>query len=101
IVNNSAKFIVRTPNSGNTLTLDTPGSGLLRVSGSSGGVGFESAAVGSTTAQVTLDLATNDDNSEQDSVSASAAAFLEVPTTNFKTRTGPNKPGKTITLNAQ
>jgi hypothetical protein len=106
IINNAATLtvitpFVITPNPGKNLSLDSPGAGQLRVSGSSGGVSFENVTVGSTTTQVTLDLATNDQATAQDSVSTTAATFLAVPATNFVLKTGPNVPGNTFTLDAQ
>jgi uncharacterized repeat protein (TIGR01451 family) len=99
-VNNTSTFSLVTPNSGSNLVLDTPGPGQARISGTSGGVGFENATV-STTSHVTLDLATHDTASENDTLTATAAAFLALPNTDYLLKTGPNVAGNVFNLDAQ
>ena len=99
-VNNALQFTLTTPNTSNNLLLDSPGSGQIRFSGSSGGIGFENATVG-TTAHVLIDTATNDGAAENDTITTTAAALLAVPGTDVALHTGPNVAGNVLNLDAQ
>jgi hypothetical protein len=77
-----------TPRSGNNLVLDTPGPGLLRISGASAGTSFENTSVG-TTPHVIIDAATHDMAAATDIITATAAALLAVPQTDVTLHTGP------------
>jgi parallel beta-helix repeat protein len=98
--NNAQTFTLITPLSGNLLTLDTPGLGQFRISGSSGGTAFENATVG-TTAHVVLNLAQFDVASEADTVLATAAALLAVPNTDFTLQDGIDTANNVLFLDAQ
>jgi hypothetical protein len=100
IVNGTPAFTLTTPQSGNSLTLDTPESGQLRVSGSSAGVAFENVTVSSTPI-IVLNLASNDAAGETDTVTTTAAALLVVPSTSFTLQTGPTVKNNSLTLDAQ
>ena len=71
----------------------------MRVSGTSGGVGFESVAV-STTARILIDTATNA-TAAGDVVTATASALLAVAATGFDVRYGPNTANNVLNLDAQ
>lgn len=98
--NNALQFTLITPNSGNDLLLDSPGAGQMRVSGASGGVGFENATVGST-AHIILNTIANDTSTENDTVTTTAAALLAEPNTDVTLHTGTNVPGNVLNLDAQ
>ncbi|HEV3341825.1 MAG TPA: right-handed parallel beta-helix repeat-containing protein, partial [Pirellulales bacterium] len=99
-VHNTARFTLATPNSGNNLTLDTPAAGQIRVSGASGGIGFENATA-DTSAHIVLDLAAHDTATEHDTVTATAAALLAVSNTDVTLHTGTNVAGNVLNLDAQ
>jgi uncharacterized repeat protein (TIGR03803 family) len=99
-VHNAWQFTLITPNSGNSLTLDTPAAGQIRISGTSGGVGFENATV-DTTQHIMLDLATNDGPTESDTLTATADALRAVPNTDLTLHTGSNVAGNVLNLDAR
>ena len=100
LVSNVNDFTLTTPNSGNILTLDTPGAAQLRLSGLSGGVAFENVTV-SSVRHVIVDTATNDFSGADDTITTTAAALLAVPSTDFTLHTGPNTAGNVFNLDAQ
>ena len=82
LVSNALSFTLVTPNGADLILIDTPVSGQARISGSSGGVTFESVTV-SGIPTVTLDLARNHAGAVGDIVTTKSAVPLAVPGTKF------------------
>jgi hypothetical protein len=100
IAHHASEFTLTTPNSNNNLTLDSPGPGQLRISGDSGGTGFENATV-DTTGSVVLNTKTNDFANESDTLTVTAATLADVPDLNLTFQPGSNAASNHLYLDAQ
>ena len=71
LVTGVADFTFTTPNGDDVLTIDSPAAGQNRISGTSGGVGFEALTFSSVTSLI-IDADANDDGSPADSITFSS-----------------------------
>jgi serralysin len=86
-------FTLTTPNGDDVLTVDSPAAGQNRVSGTSGGVGFE-AVTFSTVTNFTIDADANDDGSPADTITFSS----DLLATSLGTLTVESAAGSTTTF---
>ncbi len=96
IVSGITDFTFTTPNGDDSLTIDSPGAGQNRISGTSGGVGF-GALTFSTIPNFTLNASANDDGTPSDSVTLNASGLVATGLVSFSLMSGAG--GSGITLN--
>ncbi|HEV8291248.1 MAG TPA: hypothetical protein VGP94_04975, partial [Tepidisphaeraceae bacterium] len=87
IASNLASMTLVTPNGPDSLTIDSPAAGQNRISGTSGGVGFESLTVFSIPSLV-LDLSKNDGVSGDDTVTINSSGLLATGLTQLSLNAG-------------
>jgi len=87
IASNLASMTLVTPNGPDTLTIDSPAAGRNRISGTSGGVGFESLTVFSIPSLI-LDLSKNDGVSGDDSVTINSSGLVATGLTQLSLNAG-------------
>jgi len=87
IASNLASMTLVTPNGADVLTIDSPAAGKNRISGTSGGVGFESLTISSIPSLV-LDLAKNDGITGDDSLTINASGLVATGLTQLSLNAG-------------
>ena len=87
IASNLASMTLVTPNGADVLTIDSPGAGQTRISGTSGGVGFESLTIFSIPS-LTLDVARNDGITPDDSVAIGPSGLVATGLTQLSLNAG-------------
>jgi hypothetical protein len=87
IASNLASMTLVTPNGPDSLTIDSPAAGQNRISGTSGGVGFESLTVFSIPSLI-LDLSRNDGPSGDDSITINSSGLVATGLTQLSLNAG-------------
>src|SRR3989440_2872280 len=87
IASNLASMTLVTPNGADILTIDSPAAGQNRISGTSGGVGFESLTI-SSIPLLTLDLSKNDGVTGDDSLTINSSGLVATGLTQLSLNAG-------------
>jgi len=87
VTSNLASMTLVTPNGADSLTIDSPAAGQNRISGTSGGVGFESLTVSSIPTLI-LDLAKNDGITPDDTLTINSSGLVASGLTQFSLNAG-------------
>jgi hypothetical protein len=87
IASNLASMTLVTPNGPDSLTIDSPAAGRNRISGTSGGVGFESLTIFSIPSLI-LDLSKNDGLGGDDSITINSSGLVATALTQLSLNAG-------------